>query len=298
MGVFHSTPHNALAVPQKEREHEHSSNAPWAMVTGATTGIGRDIAHELGSRGLNLVVHGRNGTALDQLAADIRIKHGVQVKILILDASTAFNPESHDETIEKLAEIESLNLKVLVNNVGTGHDPNEFKTFSKQTIQEINTIINVNTTFMTHLTHALLPTLKERGSPSDFGFVINAGSLADIGLPYASVYAGTKGYLRSFSQALDTELNAEGAHVRVVASIIGDTDSDGHRVGVNLFTPSSADMARMIVQSAATSIGGPVVPYGLHKIQVWACILQPYSLLRMGMGMHMKTLVGEYAKQK
>ncbi|KAK8066474.1 hypothetical protein PG997_013221 [Apiospora hydei] len=263
MGIFPSTPSNVLAQPRS------TTGAAWAVLTGATTGIGRDVAHELCGRGFNLV-------------------HGVQSRILHPDARA-------------IADLESLNVRVLVNNVGTGHAPEGFKPFDQQTAQDVSTVLNVNVAFMTHLTHALLPALKTSaaaGGAKDPSFVINAGSLADMGLPYAAVYAGTKGYLRAFSLALDTELHAEGAHVHVVASIIGDTDSDGHRVGVNLFTPSSRDMARMVVQSAAASTGGAVLPYWLHSLQEWLCALQPYWMLRTGMGIHMKALVEKHAKTK
>ncbi|KAK7966612.1 3-ketoacyl-CoA reductase [Apiospora aurea] len=295
MGIFPSTPSNVLAQPRS------TTGAAWAVLTGATTGIGRDVAHELCSRGFNLVVHGRSESRLEELANTLRADHGVQIKTLLLDASTAFNPESYAQTRAAIADLESLNVRVLVNNVGTGHAPAGFKPFDQQTAQDVSTVLNVNVTFMTHLTHALLPALKANaaaGGPKDPSFVINAGSLADMGLPYAAVYAGTKGYLRAFSLALDTELHAEGAHVHVVASIIGDTDSDGHRVGVNLFTPSSRDMARMVVQSAAASTGGAVLPYWLHSLQEWLCALQPYWMLRAGMGIHMKALVEKHAKAK
>ncbi|KAK8046683.1 3-ketoacyl-CoA reductase [Apiospora saccharicola] len=296
MGIFSSTPSNVLVQPRNGRD---SSSAAWAILTGATTGIGRDIAHELCGRGFNLVIHGRSESRLDELAKTLRAEHGVEVKTLLLDASTAFNADSFAATRAAIAELESLDIRVLVNNVGTGHAPEGFKPFDQQTAQDISTVLNVNATFMTHLTHALLPVLKKgAGGPKDPSFVINAGSLADMGLPYATVYAGTKGYMRAFSLALDTELHAEGFHVHVVASIIGDTDSDGHRVGVNLFTPSSRDMARMVVQSAAASKGGAVLPYRLHSVQEWMCTLQPYWMLKAGMGIHMKALVEKHSKAK
>ncbi|KAK7953861.1 Estradiol 17-beta-dehydrogenase 12-A [Apiospora saccharicola] len=277
MGIFSSTPSNVLVQPRNGRD---SSSAAWAILTGATTGIGRDIAHELCGRGFNLVIHGRSESRLDELAKTLRAEHGVEVKTLLLDASTAFNADSFAATRAAIAELESLDIRVLVNNVGTGHAPEGFKPFDQQTAQDISTVLN------------------GAGGPKDPSFVINAGSLADMGLPYATVYAGTKGYMRAFSLALDTELHAEGFHVHVVASIIGDTDSDGHRVGVNLFTPSSRDMARMVVQSAAASKGGAVLPYRLHSVQEWMCTLQPYWMLKAGMGIHMKALVEKHSKAK
>jgi short-subunit dehydrogenase len=222
-------------------------------VTGATRGIGRDITQELCIRGFNVIVHGRNTSRLDELCELLRVDYGVKAEPLLLDAAIAFNIESAALTREKLAFLKQLNIKVVVNNVGTGHAPEELKQYEQQSFQEVQNIINVNVLFMTYFTHALLPLLKRNAAAEDPSFIINAGSLADIGLPYSSVYSGTKAYVRAYSRALDTELSAEDAHVRVVASIMGETDSDGHRVGTNLMTTRSKDMARMVLQSAAKS---------------------------------------------
>ncbi|KAH8657669.1 hypothetical protein BX600DRAFT_438860 [Xylariales sp. PMI_506] len=288
MGIFASTTSNVLSSPKRDRD---ASTAPWAVVTGATTGIGRDLAHELASRGFNVVIHGRSASRLEELAELLAAEYGIQTKTLLLDASTAFSAEFYSRTREAIAEIETLDVKVLVNNVGTGHDPTGFEPFEQNSAQDIDTVMNVNMTFMTHFTRVLLPTLKKHAAQTDPSFIVNAGSLADMGLPYMCVYAGTKAYARAFSVALDMEMHAEGFPIHVIASIIGDTDSDGHRVGVNLMTPSSRDMARMVIDSAAASRGGSVLPYRLHTVQQWMCSLQPYWMLRAGVAIHMRTLV-------
>lgn len=300
MGLFSSAPANVLAAPRGEGRD--ASNAPWAIVTGATSGIGRDIAHELCSRGFNVVVHGRDSKRLEELAEALRAEHGVQTKTLLLDASTAFDATSDAATRQTLAELLAglKNLRVLINNVGTGHEPSGFKLFEQQSAADITALLNVNLVFTTHLTHALLPALRATATlaAGDLSFVVNAGSLADVGLPYAAVYSGAKAYVRALSRALDTELHADGAGVRVVAAVIGDTDSDGHRVGTGAFTPSSRDMARMMVDGAAGSAGGVFWPYWPHKVQEGLCAAQPYWMLRAGMALHFKELLAKYAKQR
>ncbi|KAJ3548131.1 hypothetical protein NM208_g1165 [Fusarium decemcellulare] len=282
MGLSLSKPHNVLSEPKKPGQEK-----PYALVTGVTSGIGRDLANELCQRGLNVIAHGRDPERLDLVAKALREKHpSCDIKTLVLDASTAFTAsgEAREEAWATLAEINHLNIKVLVNNVGIGHNPSkDFITFTEQTPTQITQLIHVNILFMTFLTHTMLPTLQKNSAPGDPSFVINSGSLAELGLPWVSVYSGTKAYITGFSKALDTELKGEGHHVEVISSLIGDTDSDGHKVGTSLFTPSSEDMARMIIDSAARTETVVTVPYWGHLIQLWLCKIQPYRLLQKGM---------------
>ncbi|KAM0542375.1 hypothetical protein ACHAPJ_012842 [Fusarium lateritium] len=242
MGLASSKPQNVLSSSTKSRRE-----GAYALVTGATSGIGRDLANELCNRGLNVIIHGRDPERLKAVETELRDRYpSCEVKHLLLDASTAFTAsgEANNETKASLETIKDLNLKVLVNNVGIGHNPiKDFVAFEEQTHTQITKLINVNISFMTLLTHTLLPTLKRNASPESPSFIINAGSLAELGLPWVSVYSGTKAYVTGFSKALDTELKGEGCHVEVVSSLIGDTDSDGHKVGTSLFTPSSEAMA-------------------------------------------------------
>lgn len=282
MGLTSSKPQNILSGPRGPAHRD-----AYALVTGATSGIGRDLAHELCSRGLNIIVHGRDSTRLQVLVKELRAQHpACDVKGFVLDAATAFNAsgEATNEAREAIASVSGLKIKVLVNNVGMGHNPaKDFIAFTEQTPALVATIIQVNISFMTFLTHALLPGMQEHATAADPSFIINAGSLADLGLPWVSVYSGAKAYIGGFSKGLDSELKGEGQHVEVISALIGDTDSDGHKVGTSLFTPASKDMARMIIDSAAGS--GPVVraPYWGHRFQIWLCSIQPYRLLQKGM---------------
>lgn len=290
MNIFSLSSSNVLST------RPATEPASWAFVTGATSGIGRDIADELASRGFNIVIHGRRADRLETVSESISSKHACQVRTFCFDAGTSV--DSDTSAWKSLDSLKDLNLRVLVNNVGTGHDRAELAPFSTTPTEQIAALLNVNVGFMTRLTHALLPVLRRTASPASPSFIINAGSLADQGLPYYSVYSGTKAYIRAFSNALDTELSAEGADVRVVASIIGDTDSDGHRVGVSLFTPSSMDMARSVLDTAAKSAGGATSPNWGHWLQEWLVRLQPYGLRKLGIIAHFRTLLKEQQGKK
>ncbi|EEU43576.1 uncharacterized protein NECHADRAFT_82502 [Fusarium vanettenii 77-13-4] len=282
MGLAGSKPRNVLSHPPTA-----GHDKAYALVTGATSGIGRSLAVELCRRGLNVIVHGRDPVRLDALIKDLREQYPSRdIRGLVLDAATAFTAsgETGQEAWNALFSITDLNLKILVNNVGIGHNPTkDFITFTEQTPAQITQLIQVNISFMTFLTYALLPTLQRNATTNSPSFVMNSGSLAELGLPWVSVYSGTKGYITAFSKALDTELKGEGKHVEVISALIGDTDSDGHKVGTSLFTPSSDNMASMILDSAAGTGAVARVPYWGHLIQLWLCKLQPYRLLQKGM---------------
>jgi 17beta-estradiol 17-dehydrogenase / very-long-chain 3-oxoacyl-CoA reductase len=177
---------------------------------------------------------------------------------------------------------------VLINNVGFGHKP--AKDFSPFTSQSRDEILDVNIRFTTHLTHFFSPILGANSTPTKPCLILIAGSLAQIGLPWVPVYSATKSYITTFSRALDTELKGEGVNLDVVASVIGDTDTPGHRVGTSLFTPSSAMMAKSILDDAGR---GDVVdvPYLAHILQHLLCDIQPFWLLQKGLIANLKAVV-------
>lgn len=282
MGLTSSKPSNVLSQSSASGQEK-----AYALVTGATSGIGRDLVNELCQRGLDVIVHGRDSERLSAVVKELRQQHpSCEIQALLLDAATAFTAsgEPTEETRDAIASIKGLKIKVLINNAGFGHNPaKDFITFTAQSPALIARLIHVNISFMTFLTHAFLPTLQRTATQKDPSFIINSGSLAELGLPWVSVYSGAKSYITGFSKALDSELKGEGQHVEVISALIGDTDSDGHKVGTSLFTPSSPDMARLILNSAGGT--GPVVrvPYWGHLVQLWLCNVQPYRLLQKGM---------------
>lgn len=289
MGLSSSKQNNVLS-------RQGQAYQGYALVTGSTSGIGRDLAHEVCKRGLSVIVHGRDPERLDLLAQELRRQYpGCDVRALVLDAASAFDATSGEMTEAArssiLAVASTVNLKLLINNVGIGHNPaKDFIGFAAQTPAQIMQLIHVNITFMTLLTHLLLPTLQMNAKEDDPGFVVNSGSLAELGLPWIAVYSGAKAYVTGFSKALDSELRGDGKHVHVIAALIGDTDSDGHKVGESLFTPSSGRMARMILDSAAGAGAVVRVPYWGHWVQLWLCRIQPYRLLQAGMIMNVTGL--------
>jgi uncharacterized protein len=183
------------------------------VITGASSGIGLGYAHEFAKRGANLVLVARSGKVLEGVAADIRAAQDVQVETIALDLSVL---ESGDQLIESLKK-KNLSVDVLVNNAGFGTNNRVAKEDRSKIQQEI--VLNVAT--LVDLTAAVLPGMLER----DYGVIVNIASTASYQpVPGMAVYAATKAFVRSFSEALWGEL--EGTNVKALTVSPGATKTE------------------------------------------------------------------------
>jgi len=186
----------------------------WAVVTGASDGIGKGFAEELAKDGFNVYLVSRTESKLKELADSLISQFKVQAKYLALDLSkgdVSDNVKEIKKSIEKLSEEAPVSL--LVNNVGV-NTPIPV-CFEEMTNDEIEYQIKVNISFTTLLTHACLPILKK--NKNSRSAIINLSSLtAEFpSAPYLSVYAGTKAYVTLWSKSVSSELN--GSNVDVLA---------------------------------------------------------------------------------
>ena len=175
-----------------------------AMVTGASSGIGKSFAEALAARGTDLVLVARHRGRLEELAADLRRRHGRQVSVLVADL------EKPDELalVEKHLH-EDARIDLLVNNAGYGVTGN----FADVTVDKSQGQIACNVVALTRLAHAALFTMK----PSRRGGIINiASGAAFLPTPQISVYCATKAYVVNFSLALNEETKAYGVKCLVV----------------------------------------------------------------------------------
>jgi short-subunit dehydrogenase len=184
-----------------------------AVITGASTGIGLGYAYEFAKRGANLVLVARNSKALEAVSTEIHAAHNVQVETISLDLS---NLDSGQKLIEIL-ENKKLGIDILVNNAGFGTNTRVAKEDRTKVQQEI--ILNVVT--LVDLTVALLPGMLERNQ----GVIVNIGSTASYQpVPGMAVYAATKAFVRSFTEALWAEL--DGTNVKVLTVNPGATKTE------------------------------------------------------------------------
>ncbi len=185
---------------------------PTALVTGASSGIGLELAKLLAGDGHDLVLVARRGGRLAGLADELKAKHGIAAKVVPKDLA---DPAAPAGLAAKL-EADRIEVDVLVSSAGFA----DYGPFAAADLQKQLDMIQVNVTALTQLTGLLLPGMIERRR----GRILNVASTAAFQPgPLMSVYYATKAYVLSFSEALAIEL--EGTGVTVTALCPGPTRS-------------------------------------------------------------------------
>ncbi|KAF3103570.1 hypothetical protein TWF102_003753 [Orbilia oligospora] len=233
--------------------------APWALITGSSDGIGKALAIELAGKGFNIIVHGRTPSKIAKLAADLEAQYKIKTKTIALDATDPVL--SLDEPV--LNAIGDTKVTILINCVGgisiaakRVYDP-----MVERTESEIDRVFSINGRFMTQLIRILLPRTTEPG------IIINVGSTSAYGLPWVQLYSAAKGYLNSLSIALNAEMYATGRDIEVMAVTPGSVaGTPGFKYAVGAFLPDTKTIARSILDRIGS--GQTVVsPYWVQGIQ-------------------------------
>lgn len=177
-----------------------------AVVTGASSGLGEQFALQLAPRVGHLVLVARRDSRLQELADRIRAGFpNTGVSVFAVDLTS---PSERERFVSALADHE-LSPDLLVNNAGMG----DYGEFASAEWLKLESMVRLNVEALTHLTHALVPGMIQRGS----GAVVNVSSLASLlPIPDFAVYAATKAYVTSFSEALRLELKDHGIPVLAV----------------------------------------------------------------------------------
>jgi short-subunit dehydrogenase len=189
----------------------------WALVTGASAGIGKALAEELAAGGANLILTARRKERLDKLAQELAGKYGIRTEVCVADLTNAQGPEQ----IFTFSRDHGIEVQLLVNNAGFG----AYGEFVRTELDRLLQMVQVNCGAVVHLTRLFLPQMLERGS----GDVLIVASTASFqAVPYISTYAATKAFDLSFAEGLAEEVRASG--VRVCALCPGSTESEFHEV--------------------------------------------------------------------
>ncbi|MBD2776546.1 SDR family NAD(P)-dependent oxidoreductase [Iningainema tapete] len=175
-----------------------------ALITGASSGIGKAFALELAARNTNLVLVSRAEEKLHQLAKQLQEKYKIQVDVIAKDLTEAGAAgEVFDATQEK-----GLTIDLLINNAGFA----EYGDFAKADGERQIKIVQLNILALVDLTHKFLQEMRQRGE----GSIINVSSLTAFQpMPYISVYGASKAFIVNFSQALWAENRHYGIRVLV-----------------------------------------------------------------------------------
>ncbi len=249
----------------------------WVLLTGASSGIGYELAHEFGRNGFNMVLVARDAVALHRLENELNGSYGVETVVLPKDLML---PASAGEIFQTTEE-KGLTIDILVNNAGMM----VYGEFGSRNVDEIVDMININLVSLTRLTGLYLPGMKSRKQ----GRILNLGSTGSFApCPYSVVYCATKAYVLSFSEGLAEELRGTG--VTVTALCPGATRTQfAPRAGienVRLFNNSKTMDAKTVAHIGYRHLmkgTRVVVPGLLNRNMTFSLRLTPRSMVsRLG----------------
>ncbi|CAI7597462.1 unnamed protein product [Penicillium viridicatum] len=274
-------------------QHYNSTKTNWALVTGATDGIGFGFGQELCARGFNVILHGRNAEKLDRRRRELQtLFPEVCVAVLVRDAQnlTADIDDVDAEVRDIIRRCNSTagsgTLTVLINNVGGETRPSTL--LKEYTFEDVQATVSRNATFAIQITRVLAAQLEENAP----GLVMNVSSLAAFGLP------STKGFVESFTKSLRAEFAAEGKKVEVMGLRVAEVRTPGYDVKSNLFIPE----ARVLAAAGLDRVGCGqeiVWAYFWHWLQGLSFEYLPRWLLMKISAMKLKAIrVDREAKAK
>jgi short-subunit dehydrogenase len=189
----------------------------WALVTGASAGIGVALAEELAAGGTHLVLTARRKERMDDLAAALSVKHKVKTEVVVADLTEPSAPEK----IFAFTKAKGIEIDLLINNAGFG----QLGEFPSVDAQRLLDMVQVNCGAVVHLTRLYLPEMVARRR----GDVLILASTASFqAVPYISTYAATKAFDLLFAEGLAEEMKPHG--IRVCALCPGSTESEFHVV--------------------------------------------------------------------
>lgn len=237
-----------------------SGETPWAMVTGASDGIGKAFAFELARRGFNVVLHGRNPEKLALVQSDLEAHYPSRYfRIIIADASD-ISKISFPDIAENVADIP---LKILINNVGATMAREFFETIEFYSAEELTANISANAMFPLLLTGALMPIL-DANQPS---LVLNIGSWADVGMPLFPSYGPSKAFFMTSTVELGMEAAFKGTDVEFLGLRIAQVTGTGTIMLPPSFLVPDAETWVKIALSRVGCGRPTIFPYWQHALQ-------------------------------
>ncbi|KAI8994060.1 3-ketoacyl-CoA reductase [Trametes punicea] len=241
----------------------------WAVVTGASEGIGREYALQLARKGFNVVLSARNTSALASLVTEIEsiVVDGknMQAKAITMDFSKL---EYAAQWNNLESELSGLDVGILVNNAGKSYQyPEDFHATNTKAMEDI---VAINVASLVRLTKMILPGMVERKR----GLIINMGSFSGVTIasPMLSTYAGTKAFLSCFSGSLAEEVRSKGIDVECVNTYFVVSNMSKIRKSSALI-PTPKPFVRSVLSKIGLPCGalwtqrpGVVTPYWSHSL--------------------------------
>lgn len=216
------------------------------LITGASSGIGKEFAKQLASKGANLILTARTHRDLITLADELTTHYNnIWVKTIPIDLSEPNGATALFNAIDDLG----LSVDYLINNAGFG----KFCEFNRESIDTYRKMLTLNINALVELTHLCLPTMINNNS----GGIINVASIGSFQpLPYQAVYGASKAFVLSFSEAISGELLS--TNIRVMALCPGTTQS-------RFMENANADTSKMNLAPADKVVREALVAFSKNK---------------------------------
>jgi len=250
----------------------------WAVITGATDGIGKAYAMALAKQGISIFLISRTEDKLVAVAKEIDDKkyEGVQTKYVVCDYSS-FDPSARAKIA---AAIKGLDIGILINNVGVSYPFPKY--FHELSDEQVGALMEMNVNSTTWMTQMVLPGMVERKR----GSIVNIASAAGIyTMPLLAQYSAAKGYIEKFSRGLNAEYSSKGITVQCQVPFYVATKLAKLRKSFTVPTPTD------YVKIAINWIGYSdcvVSPFWFHACQGWILNHLPNIAVEKGlMSMHM-----------
>jgi short-subunit dehydrogenase len=214
----------------------------WALITGASAGIGVALANELAAGGTNLILTARRRDRLVELARNLGERHGIRSAVLDADLAMPDAPEK----IYEFTRHQGLAVDLLINNAGFG----QYGELTQVPTQRLLDMVQVNCTAVVHLTRLYLADMVPRRR----GDVLILASTASFqAVPFISTYAATKAFDLLFAEGLAEEMKPHG--IRVCALCPGSTESEFHSVaGQEKFTSKNQETAEKVARTGLQAL--------------------------------------------
>ena len=278
--------------PSRLLTYRHGEQ-PWAVITGASAGIGFGYAKVLSRNGFNLVLIGHLKDELAEAKAALeRASPSTKIRIIVLNARTS----DYATVISALSPILELNITILINNVGGGDSLGNFLDCNPRRIQES---LAINIGFAVSMTHILLPRMMTSTATSKSPMlVMNTSSMASVGQPFACLYSSSKAFVNTFSKSLNMELRAEGhENIHVISIEPADVTSQSHQPPPVPWLTNADHYAEVVLSKVGSARPIVLNPYWRHAALKAMTDAMPFVFLENATAVRMRMLKDEYIER-
>ncbi|ODQ65435.1 3-ketoacyl-CoA reductase [Nadsonia fulvescens var. elongata DSM 6958] len=267
-----------FVLPPVDFKKYGAKKGAWALITGASDGIGKEYAIQLAKKGVNVLLVSRTESKLIELSKEISTKYNVEARYLAMDIS-ADSPENYAKLNQLLQEKDVKGkISILINNVGQSHSiPVPFLETKDQELRNIITINNTATLKITQIVAPEIIASVEAGRKSKTfskGLILTMGSFGGlIPTPYLATYSGSKAFLQHWSSSLASELAPSHVDVEFVISyLVTSAMSKIRRSSATI--PNPKQFVASVLKNIGRECGaqgryGTSTPFWSHALMHW-----------------------------